>query len=101
EAVPLQYVADGGTLRQRPIGMFFGKDLQQLFRAPIGVAASSLKNRFDDLRRRCIGARLRSTSTVTETAWAFCSVTVYPLVAGLAADAVAVAELRDRQGAAQ
>jgi hypothetical protein len=81
--------------------MLITQDLQQFLRAPRRVVSARFDDRLDELGRGAVGGVLGSTRTLKQRTRAFPQISIDPLVSGLAADAVAVAQFHYREGSAQ
>src|SRR5215471_15852313 len=92
-----------GRRAGRPVGLrvFALEMLEQFLGPPTGMTAPRLKNREAERLRRLIRRGERPARPVGQTGGAFRLIAIDPFVAGLAADAVSVAEFRERNGVAE
>src|SRR3954469_23968261 len=97
----LEDLADGAALWPRPPRVLAAQDLKQLLGSPARVMLSSFENRFDQLGGRAVGRARGSARSLTEAAGPFLYLAIDPLVAGLATDAIAVAQFHYREGSVQ
>ena len=93
----LEDVAGGAAGRPFPVGVASGDNLQQFLGSPAGMPPASLEQGLGDLGRSLMGTRVRTPGQVPQARGSFGLVPIDPLVPGLAADPVPVAELRDAQ----
>jgi hypothetical protein len=99
--VPTQDVAGRRTPGQGPARMPLMQQSQELLTAPGRVSTPRLQDRLHDLIGCLIRRAPRAPRAFLQARGAVAQVAVDPLVAGLAADAVQCAQLRNRQGVAK
>src|SRR5689334_21929770 len=67
ESVPLEDVAHRRALRPGPARMLTAEDLQQLLRAPRGMAAPRVEDRIDEFSRCAVRIVRRSSRSIAQT----------------------------------
>jgi hypothetical protein len=96
QAVAIEDVTDGRAGRPGPLRMAPGKERQELLRAPRGMARPRFKERLHHLLGGLGRAHMRASGALGQAGVTPALVTLNPLVAGLAADAIVLAKLSDR-----
>jgi hypothetical protein len=100
EAFTDEVLVEGLGRGQGPLGVEGAETAEDLASSPRGSLLAELEGRLEDLRVGRVGAGMRPVGSVSEAVGAFELVAPEPLVAGLAADAVAAAQLGEREQAA-
>src|SRR5712691_6422838 len=91
----LEDLAGGAARGPFPTGVSSGDNLQQLLGSPAGMPPAGLEQDLGDLGRSLMRITVRTPRHVVKPRRSFGLIPLDPLVSGLPADPVPVAELRD------